>query len=379
MDTNPYAFIHIINPEYKAPKSERTKANSYERFCKTRERYREWKRQGIFERDDRPCLYLYRQQSGEKVYTGIIAGISIDDYFKGIIKVHEQTLTKREQVFKKYLDVCKFNAEPVLLTYPDNSTIDGILSMYMAERPKFDFTNTDRVRHTLWLIDEQDDISRITQVFDRFKSIYIADGHHRSASSALFGKAMREEEERPNPNAPYNYFMSCFIPESQLDIYDFNRVVKDLNGYTPKELLVLLESQFEVVDMGENPYQPEALHNFGMYLDSRWYSLSSKEGTYDPDHPVSSLDSHILTENILSPLLNVKDLKTDKRIEFIGGLKGIDPLQKHVDSGKSKVAFALYPVTVQHMKWVADTGNTMPPKTTWIEPKMRSGLTIFEV
>jgi uncharacterized protein (DUF1015 family) len=379
LDTNPYTFLHVVYPEYKELKADRTAPNTKARFEKIRQRYRKFHQDGIFFKDDRPNLYIYRQVNGENVYHGIVAGISIDDYFSGVIKVHEQTLTKREQIFKEYLDTTKFNAEPVLLTYPDNPTIDNILNMYMAERPEYDFTNTDQVRHTMWRIDEPSDISRIEQVFSRFKSIYIADGHHRSASSALYGKDRREQSEKFTGEEPFNYFMGCFIPESQLDIYDFNRVVRDLNGHSPETFLELLNSQFDVECKGSGVYRTEKQHSFSMYLDGKWYALTCKPGSFDDDDPVGGLDSHILTKNILTPLLGIKDLKTNQRISFVGGLKGMEALQAKVHSGKYKVAFGLFPVSVKQLKHVADTGNSMPPKTTWIEPKMRSGLTIFEI
>lgn len=378
LETNPYTFIHIIQPEFRQPREQRTSPNSRKRFQKVRNMYERFLEDGWFFRDEKPSIYIYRQIKDNRSYVGLIAGISNEDYFGGVIKKHEQTLTKRENMFKEYLDEVNFNAEPVLLTYPDSPEIEVILHRYIQDRPEYNFTNTDHIQHQLWCITDESDIQAIQHQFEGFDSIYIADGHHRSASSALLGKA-RTEAGQGDGDAQHNYFMSFFIPESQLDIYDFNRVVKDLNGLSCEAFLEALEEKFEVVEIEEELHAPKQLHHFSMYLDGRWFELRCKPGTYIPGDPVGTLDSQILTANILSPILGIHDLKTNKRIDFVGGLKGMEALKHAVDCGKMKVAFGLFPVSVEQLKNIADTGNIMPPKTTWIEPKLRSGLTIFEL
>ena len=373
LDTNPYTFMHIIMPEYK--QADKTHPNSRDRFRKVRSQFNLFRNEGILIEEERPCLYVYRQWKGDVSYTGLIAGVSIDDYFGGSIKKHEQTLTKREAIFRDYLDICEFNAEPVLLTYPDNRTVSNLIALSLSERPEYDFTNTDRIRHQLWLVDDPEDIATLTNAFQNFDSIYIADGHHRTASSALLGKERRDE----GIHGMHEYFMAFFMPESQLDIYDFNRVVKDLNGLNVDAFLARLEESFEVEPVNESKYRVQKLHEFGLYLDGRWFRLTCKPGTFDANDPVGSLDAEILTQNVLNPILNIRDLKTDKRIQFVGGLEGTETLEQQVDKGRMAAAFALFPVSTTQLKAVADAGRTMPPKSTWIEPKLRSGLTIFKL
>jgi len=371
---NPYSFIHVINPEYSMNIKP---VKGVSRFPLVREKYLDFVQQGILQQDATPAFYVYRQIQPNDSFTGIICGISNDDYLNGTIKVHEQTLTRREKLFKQYLDVCNFNAEPVLLTYRDDSLIEEIISETMAQNPPvYDFSTTDKMRHQMWLIDNPTAIAAISQQFSHKNSIYIADGHHRSASSSLLGKDRKKKNRQHNGNELYNYLMAYLVPESQLTIYDFNRVVKDLNGHSADDFLRLLQADFTITPCDEI-YQPERLHNFSLYLNKRWYSLQLKTLPPKDCTPVESLDAQILSDKVLSKLLNIRDLKTDSRIEFVSGKAGMTGLKTYADKKKMAAAFGLFPVTTAQLKAIADANEIMPPKTTWIEPKLRSGLTIF--
>jgi uncharacterized protein (DUF1015 family) len=375
--SNPYTFLHVINPDFAD--GQRTKPGSKERLEKVKARYLQFHEENIFIQDRKPCYYIYRQQKNGSVSTGLIGCSSIDDYFSGVIKVHEQTLTEREEKLKQYLEVCDFNAEPVLFSYPNDVVIDKLTEEITNSRPEYDFTTTDKVRHTLWLVDDQKKVSLIEERFRNIPSIYIADGHHRSASSALLGKSRREKNPNHTGKEPYNYYLGVFFPETQLKIFDFNRVVKDLNGLNDVSFLERLKDSFEVEKQGTAIYKPRKKHEFSMYLDGNWYALKPKAGIVHDKEPVGSLDAYILTEHLLSPILNIHDLKTDKRIGFVSGIKGAEELKNQVDNWKAKVAFGLYPVSMEQLKLIADTHNIMPPKTTWVEPKMRSGLVIYSL
>ncbi|TVR41345.1 MAG: DUF1015 domain-containing protein [Cryomorphaceae bacterium] len=371
---NPYTFIHVINPEFSMGlKAKRGAA----RFKLVRNKFRDFCERGILRHDETPSFYIYRQIQPKDSFTGLICGISVDDYLNGTIKVHEQTLTRREKLFQKYLDVCNFNAEPVLLTYPDDSGVNEAIELSLQQRPLYDFSTTDHLRHQLWAVDDPKVIDYITSQFTHHESIYIADGHHRSASSALLGKVRRKLNPGYSGQEMFNYIMACLIPESQLSIYDFNRVVKDLNGLTPEAFIERLKADFEVIRQKEM-YQPERLHEMSMYLKGKWYALRLRE-TPDANSVTASLDSQILSEKVLRPLLGIEDLKTDARIEFVSGKVGMDGLAIFADKKKMEVAFGLFPVTTQQLKAVSDAGEIMPPKTTWIEPKLRSGLTIMSL
>ncbi|MBA3665758.1 MAG: DUF1015 domain-containing protein, partial [Bacteroidetes bacterium] len=333
----------------------------------------------VFQRDETACYYLYRQVKNENTFLGIIGCTSIDDYMSGVIKIHEQTITQREEKLKDYLEVCEFNAEPVLFCYPDDEKINALTADVMTYRSDYDFTTTDRVRHTLWVINKTKSIKLIQERFSKIPAIYIADGHHRSAAAALLGKLRRAKDTGYTGDEAYNYYLGVFFPESQLRIYDYNRVVKDLNGLSVAQFIEKLSKSFIVSEMNEFIFKPTRKHELSMYLDKKWYSLTAKDGVYRADSPVGSLDASILTEHVLAPILNVHDLKTDKRIGFVPGIKGAETLKMTVDEGKAAVAFGLYPVTMEHLKWIADTNNIMPPKSTWVEPKMRSGLVIYSL
>jgi uncharacterized protein (DUF1015 family) len=372
---NPYSFLHVINPDFED--GIKTKPGSKERLQKVKKQFKNFINQSVFLRDSTACYYLYRQIKEGNEYIGIIGCTSIDDYMNGVIKIHEQTITQREEKLKDYLEVCEFNAEPVLFCYPNDTEIDTVCADVMTYRADYDFTTTDKVRHTLWVINKTKSIKTISDRFSKIPSIYIADGHHRSASSSLLGKLRREKDKNFNGSEAYNFYLGVFFPESQLKIYDYNRVVKDLNGLTVKQLLDKLKINFDISISDELVVKPAQQHQITMYVDGKWYVLSAKKNTYNSSDAVGSLDAQILTKYILDPIFNISDLKTDKRIGFMSGIKGAEALRKHVEDGKSAIAFGLYPVTMQHLKWIADTNNIMPPKSTWVEPKMRSGLVIY--
>jgi len=375
--SNPYTFLHIISPDFSDGK--KTKPGSEERLKKVKAKYLKFVKDGVFVNDDQPCYYIYQQINGSTIYTGIIGCSSIDDYFNGVIKIHEQTLTEREQKLKHYLEVCNFNAEPVLFCYPDDEVIDEMVMKSMQSEPINDFTTTDKVRHKLWTVCDQNAVRKIQERFSKIPAVYIADGHHRSASSALLGKSLREKNPDYTGKEAFNFYLGVFFPETQLKIFDYNRVVKDLNGLSVEDFIHKISENFVLTEKGTDLYKPERRHNFSMYLDNNWYSLDAKKEIIHNEDPVGSLDAFILTTHILSSVLNIHDLKTNKRIEFISGMKGMKELKKQVDNGKFKVAFGLYPVEMKQLKYIADTNNCMPPKTTWIEPKMRSGLVIYSL
>lgn len=374
---NPYTFLHVINPDFED--GVRTKPGSAERLQKVKKRFKSFIHQGVFNQDNQACYYLYRQIKDGNEFLGIIACSSIDDYMNGIIKIHEQTITQREEKLKEYLEVCEFNAEPVLFCYPNDSVIDEISFEYSKLRGDYDFSTTDKVRHTLWIISDKKHVASIKERFEKIPFIYIADGHHRSASSTLLGKERRSQNVNYKGDEAYNFYLGVFFPESQLKIYDYNRTVKDLNNLSLSELLDKLNDHFIVTKINLPDFKPSQKHEISMYVDNSWYSLKAKDNCYNPNHPVDSLDAAILTKYILSPILDIHDLKTDKRIGFVPGIKGSKELKKQVDEGKFKIAFGLYPVTMEHLKWIADTNNIMPPKSTWVEPKMRSGLVIYSL
>lgn len=376
LESNPYTFLHVINPEFRA--DNKTQPNSVERFEHVREKFDEFNAKGVFLQDEKESFYIYRQITKTNTYIGLITGISVDDYLNGNIKIHEHTLTQREETFKLYLDVCQFNAEPVLLTYEDNPTVDAIINKYINTRSEYEFCTTHHIKQDLWLVNDENDISTLIEAFKNIKTIYIADGHHRSASSVLYAQSKREENPNYDKEAKFNYFLSYLIPESKLNIIEYNRTVSSLNEHTPESFLEEVNKSFEIEEKLAT-YSPIKKHNFSMYLAGKWYSLMAKKGTYNENDIVGNLDARILTENILKPILGIKDLKTDNRIEFMEGTRGPEGLQRKVDNEEAIVAFGLYPVSIEQLKAVADANNIMPPKSTWIEPKMRSGLTIYSL
>lgn len=374
---NPYSFLHVINPDFDD--GVRTKPGSKERLLKVKNHFKKFIREKVFLRDESPCYYLYRQIKEDNEFIGIIACTSIDDYMNGVIKIHEQTLTQREEKLKDYLEVCEFNAEPVLFCYPNDTAIDNLSDEIATTRPDYDFTTADKVRHTVWVINHKKNVKLLMERFATIPNIYIADGHHRSASATLLGKLRRSTRKSYTGEEAFNYYLGIFFPETHLKIYDYNRVVRDLNELSVKEIINQLQTHFTITEIAANDFKPSQKHQLSMYVDNKWYSLEVKESIYNPKDPIDSLDSAILTKYILSPIFNISDLRTDKRIGFVPGVRGSSELKKQVDEGKAAIAFGLFPVTMEHLKWIADTNNIMPPKTTWVEPKMRSGLVIYSL
>ena len=312
-----------------------------------------------------------------KTQYGLVVGAYVPDYMNGTIKKHELTRRDKEEDRMKHVRVNNANIEPVFFAYPDNAVLDAVIARYTAQKPVYDFVAPDDgFGHTFWIIDRQEDIEVITEEFAKMPALYIADGHHRSAAAALVGAEKAGQNPNHRGDEEYNYFMAVCFPANQLTIIDYNRVVKDLNGLTPAELLEKLNESFVVEDKGTEEYRPAALHNFSMYLDGRWYSLTARPGTYDDNDPIGVLDVTVLSNLVLDRILDIKDLRTSKRIDFVGGIRGLGELKRRVDSGEMKAAFALYPVSMQQLINIADTGNIMPPKTTWFEPKLRSGVVI---
>ena len=369
LQSNKFTFLHVINPEFH--KEDKTLPNSNERFQKVRERYDEFLHDGYFFKDKEDSLYIYRQQIGEYDYVGLIAGASVQEYLDGKIKIHEHTITHREETFKRYLDVCNFNAEPVLLTYEDHEGINTIISRYLDSRSEYEFTTTDDKTHNLWVVSDKQDITLLQKYFEEIPHVYIADGHHRSASSVLFAK--QNEVHHPS----IDHFLAFFIPESKLKIYDYNRVVTSLNGMTEDAFLQKLADSFIITEQNEVT-KPNKTNQFTMILGEKSYKLQPKVGLIDLNHPVKSLDAQILSDLILEPILDIKDAKTDNRVLFVDGVKGIKGIKSLMKKQDGKVAFSLFPVSIEELKKVADTNMIMPPKGTWIEPKLRSGMTIYE-
>ena len=375
MDYNPYSFLHIVNPGYKYAQEVTGEA----RYKLVRNRYLEFKEDGIFVTDEKPSLYVYRIVNRHKqVFNGIIAATSAEDYEKDVIKKHEDTIAKREQTFKNYLQTVGFNAEPVLLTYPDNDIISNIIKTAQKDHAEFEFTMTYRDTHYLWKIEDEDTIKILEKEFNNIETIYIADGHHRSASSFLLYKDEKEKNSNHNGSESYNFFMSYLIPESDLVIQEFNRLVKDLNGLTKEEFLVKLDTDFRIDNRGSVPYHPSKPHHFSMYLDGEFYSLYLRKTDYTFSNALDKLDAQLLYKTILQPILGINDLRNDNRIEYVHGKHEMISIKSSVDSGAFKVGFGMCPATVQQMKLIADEGLKMPPKSTYILPKLRSGITIYE-
>ena len=375
MDYNPYSFLHIVNPGYKYDQV----ITGTERYKLVKNRYLEFKEDGIFHTDKKPAYYAYRIVNRHKQeFNGIIAATSAEDYENDIIKKHEDTIESREQTFKSYLKTVGFNAEPVLLTYPDNEVIKSIIKKSQKNHAEFEFTMTYRDTHYLWKIDNDDHIEILQKEFEKINTIYIADGHHRSASSYLLYKDEKAKNPKHTGEESYNFFMSYLIPESELVIQEFNRLVKDLNGLTKEEFLIKLDAMFRIENRGAVPYTPSRPHHFSMYLDGEFYSLYLRKANYTFRTALDKLDAHLLYQTILKPILGIEDLRNDNRIEYVHGRHEMITIKSSVDSGEFTVGFGMCPATVDQMKEIADEGLTMPPKSTYILPKLRSGITIYE-
>lgn len=375
LDYNPFSFLHIVNPGYKYHRE----IMGEERYTLVKNRYQEFKEDRVFVQDQTPTFYIYKIVDREhQVFHGIVAAASAEDYENDVIKKHEDTLEFRENIFKSYLKTVGFNAEPVLLTYPDNPTIASIIKSMEQYRPEYEFTTTYRDTHYLWKIEEESIIKTIQHEFEKMRNVYIADGHHRSSSSYLMSKDLKQNNPNHNGTEPYNFFMTFLIPESELRIHEFNRLVKDLNGLTKEEFLIRLDAAFRIENRGKTPYKPGKKHHFSMYLDGDFYSLYLRKANYSFHDSLDALDSQLLYKTILQPLLGIDDLRNDSKIKYINGKKDVVNLKSSVDSGEFAVGFGMVPVSIEEMKQIADDGLKMPPKSTYIEPKLRSGVTIYE-
>ena len=375
---NEKSLYHIIKPEINFP--EGTDEHDPCVYESAAEHFQMFQDKGWLVQDEKENYYVYAQTMNGKTQYGLVVGAYVPDYMNGVIKKHELTRRDKEEDRMKHVRVNNANIEPVFFAYPDNAELDAIVAKYTAGTPEYDFIAPgDGFGHTVWVIDQQDDIDAITKAFAAMPALYIADGHHRSAAAALVGAEKAQQNPNHKGDEEYNYFMAVCFPANQLTIIDYNRVVKDLNGLTPEEFLAAVGKNFVVEEKGEDIYKPNALHNFSLYLDGKWYSLTAKEGTYDDNDPIGVLDVTISSNLILDEILGIKDLRSDKRIDFVGGIRGLGELKKRVDSGEMKVALALYPVSMKQLMDIADTGNIMPPKTTWFEPKLRSGLIIHKL
>lgn len=374
---NPRSLYHIIKPEIDfEPGTDEHDARVYDKAV---ENFRAFQHNGWLVQDDREHYYIYAQTMNGHTQYGIVVAANVADYLNGVIKKHELTRRDKEEDRMKHVRVQNANIEPVFFAFPDNKALQEIIDRVTAGEPEYDFIAPDGFGHTFWVIDDDATIARITEEFARIPYLYIADGHHRTAAAALVGN----EKARLNPDhrgdEEYNYFLAVAFPASHLRIIDYNRLVKDLNGLSPAEFLEKLEFNFIVRDMGTVPYRPDRLHNFSLYLEGRWYSLTAREGTYDDSDPIGVLDVTILSDLILRDILGITDLRSDKRIDFVGGIRGLGELSRRVDSGEMAMALALFPVSMKQLMDIADSGNIMPPKTTWFEPKLRSGLVIHKL
>jgi uncharacterized protein (DUF1015 family) len=375
--TNKKSLYHIIKPEIDFPKGQDEHEEKV--YAKALENFRKFQENKWLVQDSKEMYYVYAQTMNGKTQYGLVVCANVDDYLKGNIKKHELTRRDKEEDRMKHVRVNDANIEPVFFAYPAKPEIDAIVSKYTSKPAEYDFVAPDGFGHHFWLIPDDADICRITELFAQMPALYIADGHHRSAAAALVGA----EKARLNPShqgdEEYNFFLAVCFPDNQLTIIDYNRVVKDLNGLSNQELLKALESDFVVEKKGTAIYKPCCLHNFALYLSGNWYSLTAKPGTYNDNDPIGVLDVTISSNLILNNILGIKDLRSDKRIDFVGGIRGLGELAKRVDSGEMKLALALYPVSMKQLINIADSGNIMPPKTTWFEPKLRSGLVIHKL
>ena len=375
---NEKSLYHIIKPEIDFP--EGTSEYDPRVYQKAAENFEKFQRNGWLVQDKDEHYYIYAQTMNGKTQYGIVVGAYVNDYLTGVIKKHELTRRDKEEDRMKHVRVCNANMEPVFFAYPDDSVLDALIARCTSAKPVYDFiAPIDGFRHRFWIVDNADDIKTITAEFAKMPGLYIADGHHRSAAAALVGAEKAKQNPAHRGDEEYNYFMAVCFPASQLTILDYNRVVKDLNGLTDDEFLEKLKAHFTVVPKGRLQYAPRQMHEFSLYLGGVWYSLIAKDGTYDSSDPIDVLDVSISSKYILDEILGIKDLRSDKRIDFVGGLRGLEELKRRVDSGEMKMALALYPVTMKQIMDIADSGAIMPPKATWFEPKLRSGLVVHKL
>ena len=375
---NEKSLYHIIKPEIDfEPGTSEYDPRVYERAA---ENFKKFQEKGWLVQDDKEQYYIYAQTMNGKTQYGLVVCAFVEDYLNGVIKKHELTRRDKEEDRMKHVRVNNANIEPVFFAYPDNSVLDALIMKYAKTAPEYDFiAPIDGFRHQFWVISDDKDIETVTKEFAAMPSLYIADGHHRSAAAALVGAEKAKQDPNHNGTEEYNYFMAVCFQASQLTILDYNRVVKDLNGLSSEEFINALKKNFDVVEKGADIYKPDHLHNFSLYLDGKWFSLTAKSGTFDDTDPIGVLDVDISSRLILDEILGIKDLRSDKRIDFVGGLRGLEELKRRVDSGEMRMALALYPVTMKQIMDIADSGKIMPPKATWFEPKLRSGLIIHKL
>lgn len=375
---NEKSLYHIIKPEIDFPVG--TDEHDPRVYEKAAENFQKFQDKGWLLQDKKEQYYIYAQTMNGKTQYGLVVCAYVNDYLNEVIKKHELTRRDKEEDRMKHVRVNNANIEPVFFAYPDNKVLDAIVAKYAAQKPEYDFiAPIDGFGHQFWVIDKEEDIEAITKEFAAMPAMYIADGHHRSAAAALVGAEKAKQNPNHRGDEEYNYFMAVCFPANQLTIIDYNRVVKDLNGLSPAQFLDALKENFVVEEKGSDIYKPSQLHNFSLYLEGKWYSLTAKEGTYNDNDPIGVLDVTISSNLILDKILGIKDLRSDKRIDFVGGIRGLGELKKRVDNGEMKVALALYPVSMKQLMDIADSGNIMPPKTTWFEPKLRSGLVIHKL
>ena len=379
VEGNPYSLLHITKPEIDLP--EGTDEHAPEVYAKGIENYRMFKEKGYLIQDEKEKIYIYAQTMNGKTQYGLVVCASVNDYLNGIIKKHELTRKEKEEDRMKHVRNTNANIEPVFFTYRHVDEIDEIVNNIVKnETPEYDFTAEDGVGHHFWVINDDAVVKRIETLFaEKVPFTYVADGHHRTAAAALVGKEKREQNPNYTGNEEFNYFLAVHFPDNQLSIIDYNRVVKDLNGLTEQEFFDKLSAHFLIEENGNEIYKPSTLHEFSIYIDGKWYKLSAKDHTYDDNDPIGVLDVTVLSKYVLDEILDIKDLRTSNRIDFVGGIRGLGELEKRVNSGEMKVAFALYPVTMKQLIDIADAGLIMPPKTTWFEPKLRSGLGIHQL
>jgi uncharacterized protein (DUF1015 family) len=374
---NEKSLYHIIKPEIDFPIG--TDEHDACVYDKAAQNFAMFQEKGWLVQDEKEKYYVYAQTMNGRTQYGLVVCAYVDDYMTGKIKKHELTRRDKEEDRMKHVRVNNANVEPVFFAYPHKDEIDAIVAEVIKKEPEYDFIAPDSFGHHFWLIDDEKTINRITEIFAEIPYLYIADGHHRSAAAALVGDEKRRENANHKGDEEYNYFLAVCFPDNQLNIIDYNRVVKDLNNLSEEDFLEALKKNFIVEEKGTEIYKPSKLHNFSLYLGGKWYSLTAKEGTYDDNDPIGVLDVTISSNLILDEILGIKDLRSDKRIDFVGGIRGLGELKKRVDSGEMKVALALYPVSMKQLIDIADSGNIMPPKTTWFEPKLRSGLVIHKL
>jgi len=375
---NDVSLLYITKPEIDLP--ENIDEHDEQVYQKAKENFEKFQKNGWLVEDEKECLYIYAQTMNGKTQYGLVGAAGVSDYMNNIIKKHELTRPDKEEDRMKHVRATDANIEPVFFTYPAVKEIDDIVeNIVKTQKADYDFVADEGFGHHFWAIKDDVTIKKLIDLFAKVPATYVADGHHRTAAAALVGNEKKKKNTNHTGAEEYNYFLAVHFPGDQLTIIDYNRVVKDLNKLSPAELLENLKKGFDVEEKGTEIYKPSKLHNFSMYLEGKWYSMTAKQGTYNDKDPIGVLDVTILSNQILDPLLGIKDLRTDKRIDFVGGIRGLGELKKRVDSGEMKVAFALYPVSMQQLFDIADTDNIMPPKTTWFEPKLRSGLVIHKL